>query len=55
MSKNDELYIRGNPNLVSRLWASMGLVYEIQKILKSKRSKAKTVDLIKAAIERKAF
>jgi hypothetical protein len=52
---NNMLYIRGNSNLVSRLWTSLGLVYEIQRILKSKRSKEKTVALIKAALERKGM
>lgn len=55
MTSKDELYIKGNPNLVSRLWVSLGLVYDIQHILKSKRSKEKTVKLIKAALEKRGF
>lgn len=54
MSKdNSELHIKGNGNLVSTLWKSMGLVIEVRKILSSTRQDTKTVRLIKEAFERR--
>lgn len=49
-----ELHVK-DAGLVKRLWISMSLVNEIQKILNSKRSSDKTVRRIKEAYREKGL